>query len=122
MTDHSTARALVERLNRLRDYRRTIFDVDGQSTEGDDVDVALTEAANFIEQTLTPAEGDTLSDEVVKAYIAGATEVHYAWVNSLGEENAPDREADFTEAAHDYAADLQSRVSPQEGPSVGTRG
>jgi hypothetical protein len=45
-------------------------------------------------------------DALVKAYIAGATDVHYAWVNSLGEENAPDHEADFTEAAHDYADSL----------------
>jgi hypothetical protein len=43
------------------------------------------------------AMAETLRDAVVAAYIAGATDVHNNWQE--------DRDPDFTEAAHDYAAD-----------------
>lgn len=48
---------------------------------------------------------DEASDAIVAAFIAGATAVHDAWIDGLG-----DREADFTEAAHDYAAGVAPPV------------
>ena len=43
---------------------------------------------------------EAIHDMIVKAYIAGATDVHNNWQE--------DRDPDFTEAAHDYAASLEN--------------
>lgn len=58
------------------------------------------------ERALSGERRDELFDALVKAYEAGATAVHYAWVNGLADGQQPSHEPDFTEAAHDYAGDV----------------
>jgi hypothetical protein len=69
------------------------------------------------EEPSIPQESDAevteaIRDEIVAAYEQGALDVHNAWIESLGEENAPSRDPDFTEAAHDYAS-AQDREQPK---------
>ena len=47
---------------------------------------------------------------IISAYIAGATDVHNFWADG-----GSAREADFTEAAHDYAASVRAMIAASEG-------
>ncbi|MGL5733632.1 MAG: hypothetical protein ACRCYS_02105 [Beijerinckiaceae bacterium] len=49
---------------------------------------------------------DAVRDLIASAYETGATDVHNAWINDLGQ-----GEADFGEAASDYAASLTDQIT-----------
>ena len=99
MTDHSTARAHVEKLRKLASWW------------GDEESEAhartVAEAADFIEQSLTPPEGDTVSPVVFAAGVRGILHRH-GGLDAAGEWSVR-AAAEIAE----YAA--SSRVSPQEG-------
>jgi hypothetical protein len=97
MTDR--ARELVERLR----------DADANSVQRCLGSRIFAEAADFIEQSLTPPEGDTVS-EGVDADVARRLASVANTLETCGKHGIP---IDFAMLARDIRAALQSRVSPK---------